>query len=197
MNVLSSPIVTARVGLEEIRAPLASTEMVIVSASNSTYYAYFALITTRNHCFQLQAFKLHYSNMGQSGRQLQPMKDASTTRKRPRLDQESEECPGSSNSDERGKQDEDVWFSDGNIILQAGGVAFRVYRGILSLHSEVFADMFSVPQPVSVDTLDGCPVVHLVDHPDELRRLLRVLFIDRKYVFTHDCGGSILMAWRR
>ncbi|KAH9922098.1 uncharacterized protein B0H18DRAFT_1019101 [Fomitopsis serialis] len=79
------------------------------------------------------------------------------------------------------KRDQVVWFDDGNIMLLAGGVAFRVYRGLLALHSEIFADMFSVPQPESVEQLDGCPVIHLTDHPDELRHFLRDLFVDKKY----------------
>ncbi|KAH9833977.1 uncharacterized protein C8Q71DRAFT_725214 [Rhodofomes roseus] len=77
------------------------------------------------------------------------------------------------------KRDRVVWFEDGNIVLQAGGVAFRVYQGFLAMHSEVFAGMFSVPQPKSAEQLDGSPVIHLVDHPDDLRHLLSALFINK------------------
>ena len=45
------------------------------------------------------------------------------------------------------KRDEEVWFTEGNVVLQAGGVAFKVYQGILALDSEVFSGMFSMPQP--------------------------------------------------
>ncbi|TFY57397.1 hypothetical protein EVJ58_g7043 [Rhodofomes roseus] len=79
------------------------------------------------------------------------------------------------------KRDEAVWFEDGNVVLQAGEIAFRVYQGLLAMNSEVFAGMFSVPQPDSVERLDGCPVIHLPDHPDDLRHLLRVLFIDKRF----------------
>ena len=107
------------------------------------------------------------------------MDDAQNARKRMRTEREN----GDENaSKEKVKRDETIWFLDGNIVLQAGGVAFRVYQGILALNSEVFADLFSVPQPQSIDTLDQCPVVHLPDSADDLRHLLRVIFIDRKYV---------------
>jgi hypothetical protein len=40
-----------------------------------------------------------------------------------------------------------IWFADGNIILvAAGSAAFKVHRGQLERHSEVFYDLFSVPQ---------------------------------------------------
>lgn len=108
------------------------------------------------------------------------MEDTAAARKRTRTDQENEEGM----SREEAKRDETIWFLDGNIILQAGGVAFRVYQGLLALNSEIFSDMFSVPQPELVETLEGCSVIHLADHPDDLRHLLRVLFIDKTYVFT-------------
>ena len=80
------------------------------------------------------------------------------------------------------KRDEEVWFTDGNVVLQAGGVAFKVYRGILALDSEVFSGMFSMPQPRAVETFQNCPVIHLTDDPDDVRQLLRVVFIDKRHV---------------
>jgi hypothetical protein len=44
----------------------------------------------------------------------------------------------------------DPWFADGNIILvpkSENQVAFKVHRGVLSRHSEVFRSMFDIPQP--------------------------------------------------
>lgn len=35
----------------------------------------------------------------------------------------------------------DVWFDDGNVILQAESTLFKVYRGILAQNSSVFHDM--------------------------------------------------------
>lgn len=44
----------------------------------------------------------------------------------------------------------DFWFTDGNIVLIAGNAIFKVHRGQLERQSEMFRDLFSVPQPQSV-----------------------------------------------
>lgn len=41
----------------------------------------------------------------------------------------------------------DVWYDDGNVVLAAENQAFRVYSGILAQQSQIFADMFAIPQP--------------------------------------------------
>ncbi|KAJ7221392.1 hypothetical protein GGX14DRAFT_388571 [Mycena pura] len=53
---------------------------------------------------------------------------------------------------------QELWFSDGTIVLQAGNSQFRVYQGILAARSPVFKDMLSVPQPEPEDTtlIEGC-----------------------------------------
>ncbi|KAJ7246369.1 hypothetical protein C8J57DRAFT_1360344 [Mycena rebaudengoi] len=55
----------------------------------------------------------------------------------------------------------DHWFDDGNIILQIQFTQFRLYKGILSLHSSVFRDMFSIPLPPDEPMLEGCAIVAL------------------------------------
>ncbi|OJT09461.1 hypothetical protein TRAPUB_14064 [Trametes pubescens] len=77
------------------------------------------------------------------------------------------------------KRDLEFWHSDGNIILVARDVEYRVYKGLLADHSSVFRDMFSLPQPItnapSSSALEEstCPVVHLYDSPEDLRHVLR------------------------
>ncbi len=77
------------------------------------------------------------------------------------------------------KRDLEFWYSDGNIILVARDVEFRVYKGLLADHSSVFRDMFSLPQPLtdapSSSALEEstCPVVNLYDSPSDLRHVLR------------------------
>ncbi|TCD63697.1 hypothetical protein EIP91_005102 [Steccherinum ochraceum] len=68
------------------------------------------------------------------------------------------------------------WLEDGNIILVAEGTAFRVLQSILSNSSEVFRDMFSVPQPTDAEKLDGVPVVQMPDSKRDLSRVLNALF---------------------
>lgn len=77
----------------------------------------------------------------------------------------------------------DPWLDDGNIILLADNdvmipVAFKVHRGALARQSEVFRNIFGIPQPQGADSefLEGCPVVPMHDNPSELSRLLRAIY---------------------
>ncbi|KAH9829568.1 uncharacterized protein C8Q71DRAFT_789897 [Rhodofomes roseus] len=79
------------------------------------------------------------------------------------------------------------WLDDGNVILLAQGVGFRVYKGWLSSQSEVFRDMFNLAKPApglsqESEVVDGCPVVHVTDTAAEVRSLLGVLFSGRQYI---------------
>ncbi|KAJ7494290.1 hypothetical protein B0H11DRAFT_2004025 [Mycena galericulata] len=71
---------------------------------------------------------------------------------------------------------EELWFEDGNIILQAGNRQFRVHRGILARHSPIFQDMLSFPQPPDSEIIEGCPLVRLADSPGEVAIFLRAIF---------------------
>ncbi|KZT69643.1 hypothetical protein DAEQUDRAFT_756796 [Daedalea quercina L-15889] len=76
------------------------------------------------------------------------------------------------------QRDTEFWFLDGNVVLVASGIGFRVYKGLLARDSRRFADMFSLPQPTgrsSIEVFDGCPVVHLTDFQGDVRMLLRAL----------------------
>ena len=70
----------------------------------------------------------------------------------------------------------DFWFADGNVVLLARDVAFKVHRGPLVRHSDIFRDMFSLPQgaggakSTSEDAI--LPVVHLQDNPHDIKILL-------------------------
>lgn len=71
----------------------------------------------------------------------------------------------------------DIWYHDGNVILQAGNTQFKVYQGALAEASSVFKDMFSFPQPPAADTelVEGCPVVHVSDSAEELKIVLQAM----------------------
>ena len=63
-----------------------------------------------------------------------------------KLDPGSEGAATSSRVDNHGqifRRDNEFWFDDGTVILVAGDVEFRVYKGILSSHSAVFTDIFA------------------------------------------------------
>jgi len=70
----------------------------------------------------------------------------------------------------------DFWFADGNIILVAGHAAFKVHRGQLERHSDIFRDLFTIPQPQCQDMVDGCPWVELHDSPADVLHLLSALY---------------------
>lgn len=76
----------------------------------------------------------------------------------------------------------DIWFRDGNVVLVASGFAFKVHKGQLSRHSEIFQDLFGVPQPQDQPLFDGCPFVELHDTPSDVLHLLRALY-DGLYVY--------------
>ena len=69
-----------------------------------------------------------------------------------------------------------VWFDDGNVFLVAEATAFRIYRGVLMDVSEVFRDMFMIPQPPDAERWEDYPVVHLSDTAADLNHVLSVLF---------------------
>ncbi|KAH9932274.1 uncharacterized protein B0H18DRAFT_904061, partial [Fomitopsis serialis] len=93
-------------------------------------------------------------------------------------------------------QDEMIWFKDGNVTLEAGDIAFRVYGGLLARHSEPLGKLID-EAPKSWQWLTGLPVglwshsrctVRLEDAPDEVRCLLRILILADPF-----CGISTRM----
>ena len=87
---------------------------------------------------------------------------------------------------------DEFWFQDGNLVLVAGDVSFRVYRGLLSAQSTVFNDMFSSASENDEETFEGCPVVRLFDTPQELAHLFRILLpvSRRRYAISDRSEGS-------
>ncbi|KAH9925125.1 uncharacterized protein B0H18DRAFT_877402 [Fomitopsis serialis] len=111
-------------------------------------------------------------------------------RKRPRTD--SSVSANQSQQEETFRRDEQLsWYEDGNIIIVAQGIGFRLSKGLLAQNSQVFRDMLSLPQPSDashVETYDGCPVVHVTDTVDELRVLAMTVF--NGFSFVRNSGLS-------
>ena len=83
------------------------------------------------------------------------------------------------------RKDSEVWLSDGSIVIAAADdVAFRVHKSILSRRSEVYNDLFSLPNAdaAMAETMDGCPVVRVSDSSVDIRHLLLVLCCGKKCV---------------
>ena len=74
------------------------------------------------------------------------------------------------------KKDDELWYEDGTVVIIAGDVAFRLYKGVLARASPIFQDMFAIGQPGDAETMDCCPVVRLPDSPVDLRYFFSVLY---------------------
>ncbi|KZP08425.1 hypothetical protein FIBSPDRAFT_802984 [Athelia psychrophila] len=92
----------------------------------------------------------------------------------------------------------DVWFEDGNIVIQAEQTQFKVLRSVLAAQSSVFQGMFSIPQPPSEkqEAVDGCAVVHVTDSAIDIAIALRALFL-RGYVSRKALSITIVAAFVR
>ncbi|KAI0713880.1 hypothetical protein C8Q76DRAFT_620707 [Earliella scabrosa] len=107
-------------------------------------------------------------------------------RKRPRTSaSDAENAPDFVFEGRPVKKDSEVWLEDGNVILHADGVVFKVYQGILARRSEVFRDLFTLPDPPETERLEGVPVISVSDSPDDLRHLLLVLCCGKNYYTQH------------
>ena len=64
-----------------------------------------------------------------------------------------------------------------DIVLQsADSVNFRVHKSRLAASSPVFKDVFSLPQPSNDETVDGLPVVRLLEDAGTVRALIIALY---------------------
>ncbi|KIM44261.1 hypothetical protein M413DRAFT_443281 [Hebeloma cylindrosporum] len=84
---------------------------------------------------------------------------------------------------ERITRSSDIWFADGNLVIQAESTQFRVHCSVLSMHSSVLKDCLSIPQPIEQETVEGCPLLHLPDHAVDLDFVLPILYGDNLHVF--------------
>ncbi|KAJ6584636.1 hypothetical protein B0H19DRAFT_1015201 [Mycena capillaripes] len=110
----------------------------------------------------------------------------------------------------------EYWFDDGNIILQVESTQFRLTKSMLSMHSNVFRDMFTVPLPPDEPTVENCPVVILtgdtakdwihflgvvypkcfVEEAPRMEVIAGVLRLSKKYdfpIFRKDCIRRLKM----
>ncbi|KAH9480322.1 hypothetical protein JR316_0006920 [Psilocybe cubensis] len=89
------------------------------------------------------------------------------------------------------------WFDDGNIVLitQEDPTAFRLHRGVLARHSEVFSHMFELPQVLDseAESFEGCQVVYIYDLPLELSNLFNAIY-DSPNFTNQDADGFFYLA---
>ncbi|KAI0323515.1 hypothetical protein GY45DRAFT_1439566 [Cubamyces sp. BRFM 1775] len=83
------------------------------------------------------------------------------------------------------RRDPDLWFFDGNVVLVAQGiVAFRVHKGVLAHHSDVFRSWFTGPVAVMAA---GNGITELC----EGAQVVRLRFNDT----AHDIKQALLMMY--
>ncbi|KAL1703050.1 hypothetical protein EV121DRAFT_281420 [Schizophyllum commune] len=70
----------------------------------------------------------------------------------------------------------DLWFDDGNLVIQTGLALFRVHKSVLAIHATVFRDMVSFPTPASQETYEGVQLAVFQDDAQDMRHFLRALY---------------------
>jgi hypothetical protein len=90
---------------------------------------------------------------------------------------------------------ESLYISEADLIIQSSDfVKFRVHKSILAFSSEVFRDMFSLPQP-SNETVEGLPVLDLSENAELVRALITVLYpIPSEIPVSYDRVLALLAA---
>ncbi|KAF7984327.1 hypothetical protein HWV62_15323 [Athelia sp. TMB] len=75
-----------------------------------------------------------------------------------------------------------IWFFDGNIVIDASSTLFRVHRGVLAKNSDVFRDLFLVPQPTAIPSgeIEGCAVVQMHDSAEDWTYVLNAMYDGRR-----------------
>ncbi|TRM59435.1 hypothetical protein BD626DRAFT_508278 [Schizophyllum amplum] len=52
-------------------------------------------------------------------------------------------------------RDTDLWFNDGNLVIQVAPRLFRVHRGVLAISSNFFSDMLAFPESETQEMYEG------------------------------------------
>ncbi|KZT24907.1 hypothetical protein NEOLEDRAFT_1178982 [Neolentinus lepideus HHB14362 ss-1] len=74
-----------------------------------------------------------------------------------------------------------LYFEDGSMVLRAQHLSgelifFKVHKTVLSMHSEIFRDMFILPSPSPRESYDGVSLLVLQDNAEELASFLACLY---------------------
>ncbi|KIK04780.1 hypothetical protein K443DRAFT_675565 [Laccaria amethystina LaAM-08-1] len=69
-----------------------------------------------------------------------------------------------------------LWYNDGNIVLQAESSLFRVSLGVPAEHSPVFDGIQKLPQSQDQEMYGGCPLMVLPDKAEDLANFLRAVY---------------------
>src|ERR1700683_5356731 len=70
----------------------------------------------------------------------------------------------------------DICFDDGNLAVLSGSYYFLVHQGVLSRRSDTLKKLVDFSEGENVQFLEGRPVLHLQDSPDDMSRFLQALY---------------------
>ncbi|KAJ3553588.1 hypothetical protein NM688_g3528 [Phlebia brevispora] len=86
---------------------------------------------------------------------------------------------GESVDDQQPERDPRYWFKTGNVVLVASRkTIYRVHSDILAQKSRVFHDLLEcgIPPPADQESMDGCPVIHVSDEPQDFSVFLGLIY---------------------
>ncbi|KAF7288380.1 F-box domain-containing protein [Mycena chlorophos] len=69
----------------------------------------------------------------------------------------------------------EVWFDDGNLIVQAQNTLFRVSRGVLAYHAPGIVELLNDPERM-VDHIEGVELLVLQDAAEDVEVVFKQLF---------------------
>ncbi|KAJ7802874.1 hypothetical protein B0H14DRAFT_3884335 [Mycena olivaceomarginata] len=70
----------------------------------------------------------------------------------------------------------DLWFEDGNVVIQAEDYQFCLFKSFLTTRSPIFKDTFSIPQPEDAERINGCPVLRIHDSATDAAHFFMAIF---------------------
>src|SRR5882762_11900260 len=80
----------------------------------------------------------------------------------------------------------EICFDDGNLAVLTGSHYCLVHQGVLSRRSDTLKKLVKCVEGKNVRFLEGRPVLHLQDSPDDVVRFLQALY-DGMYEYSFIC----------
>lgn len=64
------------------------------------------------------------------------------------------------------------------MLIADNKVAYKVHSDLLGRRSKVFEDLIGhdAPRPEDEENMDGCPVVHITDSPEDFTLFLSLIY---------------------
>lgn len=83
--------------------------------------------------------------------------------------------PSTVSADPKLSQSLDIWYPDGDIVLQCQGTTFRVHLDTLASYSMVFKDMATVCD-LTTQRSESSAFVELQDSPSNVIKFLKAIY---------------------